>query len=244
MFQFTVKGTTLEEVKKSLAQLNEELNGTVKPVKQKLEIVKIPEDQTVYISPGISPVVQAPQVATPVQTPQALIPAAFNDFTNLDAEGLPWDQRIHTDKKTKMTTGIWKLARGTDKDLVVAVKNELRSKIQNVQSSTSVAPVVQVPQVVVQAAPVAQTTTPAVQAVAPIIPPMTPPVLTTGHTLETFKNNFPLIISGLISEGKLTADYINSLNQFFGVTQIWTINDSQKAQVFEQFAQYGLIQKV
>jgi hypothetical protein len=234
MFQFTVKGSTLEEAKKSLAQLNDELNGNVKPVKQKLEIVETPEVVSTQAPATLIPT-QAPAAVVSTQVSQVI---ATNDFSNLDAEGLPWDTRIHTDKKTKMATGIWKLARGTDKDLVVAVKNELRSKMQNTQSSSPVAQAVPVTPVasVAQAVPVAQA--------APVTPATTPSVLTTGHTLETFKNNFLVIISGLISEGKLTAEYINSLNQFFGVAQIWTINDSQKAQVFEQLAQYGLIQKV
>ena len=45
----------------------------------------------------------------------------------LDAEGLPWDERIHTDKKTKLKRELtWKLKRGIDKEYVEQIKAELR----------------------------------------------------------------------------------------------------------------------
>ena len=43
----------------------------------------------------------------------------------LDGEGIPWDIRIHTDAKTKIKAGTWKLKRSIDTALVEQVKAEL-----------------------------------------------------------------------------------------------------------------------
>ena len=48
----------------------------------------------------------------------------------LDAEGLPWDSRIHTDAKTKIKAGTWKLSRGVDPVSVAEVKEQLRLTMQ------------------------------------------------------------------------------------------------------------------
>lgn len=61
---------------------------------------------------------------TNIQTGNAVVEV------ELDDEGYPWDERIHTDKKTKMqsklVTGgkMWKLKRGTDPELAKSVRAE------------------------------------------------------------------------------------------------------------------------
>lgn len=42
----------------------------------------------------------------------------------LDSAGFPWDARIHTEAKTKVKAGTWKLRRKVDKDLVATVREE------------------------------------------------------------------------------------------------------------------------
>jgi len=42
----------------------------------------------------------------------------------------------------------------------------------------------------------------------------------------------------------VTEEYVNQLKNYFQVEQIWAINDQQKAIVFDQFVQYGLVTKV
>lgn len=42
----------------------------------------------------------------------------------LDSEGMPWDGRIHTDKKTQKKDGTWKLTRNVDPALVEKVRAE------------------------------------------------------------------------------------------------------------------------
>lgn len=63
------------------------------------------------------------------------------------------------------------------------------------------------------------------------------------QTLQSFTDNFPMIVSDLITKGKVTSDYINQLTQYFKVEQIWSITDAQKAEVFENFASCQLIVK-
>jgi len=46
---------------------------------------------------------------------------------DLDSAGLPWDSRIHSEKKTTIKNGTWKVKRGTDKQLVADVLAELKA---------------------------------------------------------------------------------------------------------------------
>lgn len=47
--------------------------------------------------------------------------------TKLDSEGLPWDARIHSGKKSKTSDGKWRLVRGITPEMVQVVKSELRA---------------------------------------------------------------------------------------------------------------------
>lgn len=58
-------------------------------------------------------------------------PSVFNEApapsepTDLDARGMPWDERIHSGAKTKTVQGNWKNLRGVDKTLLAQVEAEL-----------------------------------------------------------------------------------------------------------------------
>lgn len=45
----------------------------------------------------------------------------------IDSEGLPWDARIHSEKKSKIANGTWRLKRGIDPAQVELVKSELKA---------------------------------------------------------------------------------------------------------------------
>lgn len=61
-----------------------------------------------------------------INTVPAVAPVA-NNGVEVDAEGLPWDARIHGSSKLKLKKEqTWKLKRGVDDALVEQVKNELR----------------------------------------------------------------------------------------------------------------------
>ena len=53
-----------------------------------------------------------------------------------------------------------------------------------------------------------------------------------------------MILGSLISEGKLTPEYVNTLKEYFKVAEIWNVSEDQKKEMFESFAGFGFIQKV
>lgn len=58
----------------------------------------------------------------------------FDD--KLDADGLPWDHRIHASSKAKLKDGTWRKRRGVDDELVKDVEAEL-NQVLNVESNKS-----------------------------------------------------------------------------------------------------------
>jgi hypothetical protein len=175
------------------------------------------------------------------------------DPTNVDSKGLPWDERIHASSKGKSADGSWRYRRGSEKAQILAVENELRARLgRPVETPTS--PAVPMASILPFQGPqttlsqVAPPTTPVVQAAQPThqpaIPPPAPQPVTLAHSLDTFKTNFELTLAELVKQGKITQQYITELLTFFKVPQLWDLNDDQKAAIFEQFAQYGFIQKV
>jgi hypothetical protein len=47
----------------------------------------------------------------------------------VDKNGLPWDERIHSSNRKKNDDGSWRAKRGVDKNLVPTVENELRQRM-------------------------------------------------------------------------------------------------------------------
>lgn len=59
---------------------------------------------------------------------QAAAAAAFGgDVPERDANGLPWDHRIHSSSKARVADGSWRKMRGVDPALVATVEAELRA---------------------------------------------------------------------------------------------------------------------
>jgi len=84
--------------------------------------------ETEAAEPPVPPPPPQPEaVAAPmlpaVEPAAAALPAPTAD--ELDADGMPWDSRIHTEAHTKVKAGTWKVKRGTDPALVAQVKAEL-----------------------------------------------------------------------------------------------------------------------
>jgi hypothetical protein len=74
-------------------------------------------------APAASPVSVAPVPSAPVTPPN---PANVE----VDASGLPWDERIHSSSKGKIADGTWKKKRGiNDPALVARVEAELRQRM-------------------------------------------------------------------------------------------------------------------
>jgi len=227
MYQVFIKAKSIEELQEAVENFNMLVNRKdIEPLlKSEVELPRI-KDQV------IDKMNEEPEIA------EALIPVApqkvvVSNDAELDSEGLPWDKRIHGMGKSKVKDGTWRLKRGVEQDLVNQVKNELRASLNAQANPTPIPP-----------APV-QAQTPVVEIPTQPAPVQPAPLPTSnGHTFETFKTNFPVILGHLISEGKVTQEYINTLKQYFAVDEIWNINDEQKKEVFENFVQYGFITKV
>lgn len=69
----------------------------------------------------------APAPAAPVAPAPQVTPAEVA-AAELDADGLPWDERIHASTKTKTAKGVWTKRRGTDDATHDAVIAELRQQ--------------------------------------------------------------------------------------------------------------------
>lgn len=103
---------------------------------------------------------------------------------DLDADGLPWDARIHASSKVKNADGRWRGKRGVDDAIVAAVTAELRIALGNAPVAASPvvpAPVAQtaaIPTPPVPAAPdVPNVPAPPATIAAPVVPA---PVATTN----------------------------------------------------------------
>jgi hypothetical protein len=233
MYYVKVEGKTLADLKRGLERHLQELNG-------------FGEAETVVVKTSSvdSEEVEEIEEMEEVQSPFVSTPPELNtnshevlSHTDVDSEGIPWDSRIHASSRAKVGNGTWRLQRGSDKNTVAKVKAELLNRVPVVRAS---APLAEVPPVIQAPAPVAEKP-PVIQAPAPA--PL-PQMNHSGHTLDTFKTNFPLILGTLISEKKIDQNYVNQLKDFFKVEEIWMVNDEQKTMMFDQFAQYGFIQKV
>lgn len=90
---------------------------------------------TTSTQPLIAPPPPAPLTATPVGTaaPQSLNPV------DVDKNGLPWDARIHSSSRAKVTDGSWKYRRGVDDAEVKRVEDELR-QLTGVKVQSPIAP--------------------------------------------------------------------------------------------------------
>lgn len=240
MFQVTVKGRNIEELKKAVSDVNNELNQGIisssfsTKVERNLALAAESDDEMEDVT--------SPFVASPVETVKLSKSTVVDN--ELDSEGIPWDSRIHSSSKKKIANGTWRLARGTSDEQAAPIKAELRARVNASQAQTGFQPPVY--QAPVQPAPQATmlVTPPQVQSVPVYQPPTVPVMQQSGHTLETFKAQFPMVLTSLINEKKINQDYINTLKNYFGVAEIWAINDEQKAELFNSFVEYRFVQKV
>ncbi|MGJ0509082.1 MAG: hypothetical protein ACR652_18565 [Methylocystis sp.] len=88
-----------------------------------------PEDTTAITSIPTPPSVPAPPVATPESAAVPVVPQtpAPAPGVELDKNGLPWDNRIHSREKTKTKDGAWKYKRGVADNVIADVEQELRA---------------------------------------------------------------------------------------------------------------------
>jgi len=249
----TCTGKTLPELKKALqAALRDydsvggsvSVSGPAKSFKETAEEVYVDETEISNVHQMHQPreVSASPALNAPYTAPTT--PAQHVNLNEVDNRGVPWISGIHSDKKTFMANGNWKSRRGTTDAQVAQAEAQYLTKSAPVTASYTQpvqhsAPIQNPVQQHVVTPPVQQNTHQFNQ--APVIPPMGMP---TGHTVQSFTANFTLILSQLISEGKVSAEYIEQCKAYFQAPQIWQITDAQKAEMFETFAASGIVQKV
>lgn len=78
---------------------------------------------------NVVPFPPAPQIADTVMSPPDASAIAIPATSTLDSAGLPWDARIHMDKKQQKKDGTWKIQKGCDPALVSAVVMELAASV-------------------------------------------------------------------------------------------------------------------
>lgn len=128
---------------------------------------------TPTIAPGSTVAPLPPANIAPITTTPGV--ASSGAGVDLDAKGLPWDNRIHAESKAKIADGTWRSKRNLDPALKASVEAELR-QLMGVAPGVPLAPAATFP--VQPAAPVTTPTAgPASSAVAVPAPPPAAPVV-------------------------------------------------------------------
>lgn len=98
-----------------------------------IERLFAPAVPAVQMSLDFAPVIQteAPATETATETvplPPFALPEPPATPPSVDAAGLPWDARIHSESKATVADGTWRKRRGVDPELVKQVEAELRGE--------------------------------------------------------------------------------------------------------------------
>ena len=176
-----------------------------------------------------------------------------------DSRGIKWDARIHLSNKKQKADGTWMYKRNLDENLKVKVEAELLSGLVNTPpaplTNVTITPPV-VPQTDVHPAVAARnarlTAVPSTPA-QPVAAAMPAPNFTqhpneTGYNFESFKQNLPAIIAGLLRKNIQGFDqgYIQALADHFGVANLWEVvkMDQHCHVLFEEFKRQGFVKGI
>ena len=242
MFSITVKGQSVQDLKMNLEVLINELDPT--QVINAPILTVDPEDQLTRTS---SMLLNAPVehniIYNDVKKVDHNLEVVPENLRELDSEGVPWDKRIHAGSRGKLANGMWRTKRGMEAEFVATIKAELLKQIE-----------LEANPIAIPSAPITEATpiveTPVAEVIAPVVtadiaPPVVElPKMGSGHSLETFTSQFPMIVGSLITEGKITQEYVNQLKEYFKVDQIWQVSSEQIVEVFASFVELGLVSKV
>ena len=181
------------------------------------------------------------------------------DHQDTDSRGIKWDARIHLSNKKQKADGTWMYKRNLDENLKVKVEAELLSGVLNTPpaplANVTITPPV-VPQTDVHPAVAARnarlTAVPSAPA-QPVAAAMPAPNFTqhpneTGYNFESFKQNLPAIIAGLLRKNIQGFDqgYIQALADHFGVANLWEVvkMDQHCHVLFEEFKRQGFVKGI
>jgi len=177
-------------------------------MKYSITISDMTENQLSETISKLNGEVSTTETAPAAQQPASLPPVAQETSTDkdLDADGLPWDERIHSGNKKKKTDGTWTKKRGVND----AEYNQVRAELLAKEQGGALPPV----------APVAQQPAP--------LPPVAPVAPVAQQEIPRDINGLMTKIQTGFSTGKIDANYIQGLlqrlNQHFS-TQMAAITD-------------------
>lgn len=164
---------------------------------------------------GVSTVAPPPPANTaPITTTPGVASSVAG--VDLDAKGMPWDNRIHAESKGKIADGTWRKKRNLDPTVLATVEAELRA----VMGAPAAAPLVPAPAAPIPAPQAATVTTPtagvASSAVAVPAPPAPAPAAPVAPALAApsgdARQQFVGLVgraSAAIQAGKVTQAEVN-----------------------------------
>ena len=118
------------------------------------------------------PVPPAPVAAAPVTPP----PPPQAPGIEVDSQGLPWDNRIHSGSRAKVADGSWRQKRNLDPNVLAQVEGELRTTMGLPHAPESAPAAASPAGVFAPAAPEAVAPPPPPAAAVPVPPPFVPNV--------------------------------------------------------------------
>ena len=222
-FDLTIKDASWDDIQGVLNKLNSGAGPDVEPC------VTTAQTQTPTTAPPISqsapesvPVIQTYSAAEalrdvliaqnapilpPISQPTPTVAPKQTLGEGIDAEGLPWDERIHSSRKKKTKKNIWVRRKGLQEDKYEQVKAELLNQTSE-------------PASVIQQSVIPPHTPPAVT--PPPLPTQPAPVRDFNHLLNRIQQGF--------QQGKCTPAYIpqftDKLKQYNpAVTAVTDIKD-------------------
>jgi hypothetical protein len=142
------------------------------------------------------PLAVAPGASGPAPAPAPVPPAPAGSTVELDADGLPWDSRIHSDATVrKAATGKWKTRKNLPDGYKAQIEAELRA-VMGAPTATTASVSAPAPVPVAPSAPVAAPPAPAAAA-APAAPSAA------GNGAMTFADFTRYLVSNKVDQGKV-----------------------------------------
>lgn len=188
--------------------------------------------------PAITPSAPEAVAAIAVPLPPSVLPeppAAPPAPPSVDASGLPWDARIHSESKAAVADGTWRKRRGVDPELVKQVEAELRGESPAAMEPSAAAVFASTP----TAADIPAPPAPAVVPPPPAAVPLDPAPTTEAAPARTLTD-----LSAAVAQGKLKMTDLIEQAKAQGCADVvaLTNNPLALAAVISFYDQQGLFQ--
>lgn len=225
MFEVTVRGKTLEDLKSNLTTISNELIGKI--------VIETPDVAVDKMYAGGQDVKRVEPVAIPAiptVAEQKVEPVAAPTATpDVDSQGIKWDKRIHSSSKALVKSGAWKKRKGVDAAEYDAVMAELKGQSQPVEP-------VAIP--AIPSAPEQKVEAPVATPPAPMVPGGN------KFSFETFKTNIAKILTDLLLAGKIDSAYLQTLCEYFQVPVIWEVasDEAKTKELFDKLVEFNIIE--